>query len=524
MINSIKQLDLPECFTPDIARQMTAALKQNSEIITELKATVNEQAKTIASLQSQVDAYAKMQFGPRRERFVEENPNQGIFNFDIDQEAPEVEAEPDSEEEPAKPRRKKKKRTRAEILPENLPKAEPIVIEASEKDKEGRELIGHEEVLKIAYKPGYYFAQPFHYEKWADPKDATKGVKRAAAPDFFIPGSNYDESLNAEIVYRRTVLHLPFYRQEEDAKLTGIEMSRQTMNRLYLKSAENLLPLYELMKQEVLNRNIIFTDDTPVKMQTALKIGLKEGRIWVYVGGGSGPPIIIYEFTPGRDSKYPKEFLKDFRGYIHADAFPGYDKIFAQEGVYECACWMHIRRKFFEAKDAPVELRHRVLAMIRKIYLYERLIKDKDENTILAVREKKVTPLIEEILRVTSEALIAGDVMSSSKFGAAIGYLHNLGQAVKTFVTHPQLKPDNGASERALRPLSIGRKNWLYAGNQRGGQATAILLSLTQSCRALGINPREYLEDVMRRINGHPHKQLAELLPHNWKKADSYYG
>ena len=185
---------------------------------------------------------------------------------------------------------------------------------------------------------------------------------------------------------------------------------------------------------------------------------------------------------------------------------------------------MHIRRKLFEAKDAPVELRHSVLAMIRRIYLYERLIKDKDDETILAVRKSKIAPLIDEILRITAEALTTGEVLQSSKFGKAIGYLHNLGQTVKTFVTHPQLKPDNGASERALRPLSIGRKNWLYAGNQRGGQATAILLSLTQSCRALGINPREYLEDVMRRINGHPHKQLAELLPHNWKKADTYYG
>ena len=148
------------------------------------------------------------------------------------------------------------------------------------------------------------------------------------------------------------------------------------------------------MKQGVLSRNIIFTDDTPVKMQITQKIGLKEGRIWVYVGGGSGPPILVYEFTPGRNSKYPKEFLKDYRGYIHADAYPGYDKIFAQEGVYECACWMHIRRKFFEATDAPVELRHNVLSMIRKIYLYERFIKDKDEETILAVRKNKIAPLM----------------------------------------------------------------------------------------------------------------------------------
>ena len=121
----------------------------------------------------------------------------------------------------------------------------------------------------------------------------------------------------------------------------------------------------------------------------------------------------------------------------------------------------------------------------------------------------------------SSKALIDGQVLPRSSFGEAIGYLHNRGDALRTFLYDARLKPDNGESERAIRPLAIGRKNWLFAGSKRGGDATGMLLSLIQSCRAMGIDPFVYIEDVLRRINGHPANRVDELLPHNWQKAQT---
>jgi hypothetical protein len=185
---------------------------------------------------------------------------------------------------------------------------------------------------------------------------------------------------------------------------------------------------------------------------------------------------------------------------------------------------MHIRRQFIEAEDGPPELREEVLRLIRMIYRYERVLAGKPDETVVAVRRERVGPLIDTIRERTSEALCNGDILPSSGFAKAIGYLHNRGDAVRTFLEDARLRPDNGESERAIRPLAIGRKNWLFAGSRTGGDATGILLSLVQTCRAVGVEPFAYLEDVLRRVNGHPAARIAELLPQNWHKADSYYG
>jgi hypothetical protein len=140
-------------------------------------------------------------------------------------------------------------------------------------------------------------------------------------------------------------------------------------------------------------------------------------------------------------------------------------------------------------------------------------------GTVLAVRQKHEAPLVEAILARGREALTKNEILPSSEFAKAIAYMLNLGDAVKTFLSDPRLKPDNGESERALRPVAIGRKNWLFAGCKAGGDATGTLLSLVQTCRVIGADPFEYLEDVLGRIQGHPASRVAELLPHHWLEA-----
>jgi len=168
-----------------------------------------------------------------------------------------------------------------------------------------------------------------------------------------------------------------------------------------------------------------------------------------------------------------------------------------------------------------------VLRLIRNIYRYERAMKkfdreDQAEN-ILTIRNDKIRSLIDELFSITSKALTSGAVMKDSSFAGAISYMHKLGKALYSFLENPYLQPDNGESERALRAFTIGRKNWMFLGSCSGGEAAGILMSLVQTCRRMDIDVFSYLDDVLRRINGHPHSKLHELLPGNWQKTDSYY-
>ena len=506
------------------------------DALAESEREVARMAAEIERLKARVRWLEKALFGPRSERLLADDARQLEFEGllkELEQLQGALGKEPEPEPEPAAPagasapRRRGKRRDLHDLIPDDLPREE-IVIDVPEKDRispvtgKPLERIGEDVVEKLACRPAQYYLKRFVYLKYGEPSEPLAGVVRAPAPDFAIPGGQYDESFLAAIAVDKCAMHLPLYRQAERLASQGLEIGRQTLCRLYCKTAFVLLPLYLALKAEILARGVLFTDDTPVRLQVKGAGRTVQGRMWVYVAGGAGPPLRIFEFTRDRRKGRPAEFLRGYRGYLHADAYSGYDGLFG-EFVLECACWMHIRRKFIEAEDGPPALREEVLRLIRMIYRYERVLKGKPPETVVAVRQERVGPIIDRILARTAAALVQGEVLPDSRFGKAISYLHNLGDAVRTFLRDARLSPDNGESERALRPLTIGRKNWLFAGSENGGDATGILLSLVQSCRVLGIDPLVYLEDVLRRVNGHPACRIAELLPHNWEKAESYY-
>jgi transposase len=418
----------------------------------------------------------------------------------------------------------KPRRSLEGLIPDYLPREE-VVHDIPEEDKVDlasglpMKKIGEDRVEKLAWKPGECFVRVHVYPKYAAPANPSQGVVRAPAPDFAIPGGSYDETFLAMLVTEKLARHVPLYRIEEQLRMMNVEVGRQTLSRLYIACADVLAPLMPCLKDEILSRGILFTDDTPVDLQVKGTSKLKQGRMWVYVAGGDGPPLRYYEFTPDRSKKRPRDFLGDYRGFIHADAYKGYDDLFKQAGVTECACWMHIRRKFFDAEDAPPALRLLFPEDIRRLYRWERVASWFGRTTVLAVRQKHIAPLIDGMIQRAQGLRDGGSLLPSSRFATVVGYLLNLGDAVKTFLQDARLKPDNGESERAIRPLAIGRKNWLFAGCQKGGEATGTLLSLVQNCRAIGAAPYDYLADVLARIQGHPASRVAELLPHNWLKA-----
>jgi transposase len=460
----------------------------------------------------------KALFGPKSERIVDLDQNQGEFEGLIN-ELDDLTASLDEKEIKVSSHKKhKKKRSLQDLIPDDLPEEE-VLLDLPEEEKEGLVKIGEERSRKLAKKPASYYVKIYVRPKYADKKDSTSGIFISDLPDFAIPGSQFDESIIADVAVSKYAYHLPLYRLEEKMKYEGGPVSRQTLSNLIMRGAEVLKPLYDELKKQTLNRGVIFTDDTPVKLQVKGKgkKGLVTGRIWVYVAGGVGPPMKIFDFTIDRRKIRPKEFLGDYKGYIHADAYSGYDDLFSSDDVHECACWMHVRRKFIEAEDAPIKFRQKVLRLIRNLYRYERIGKRMTPEKRLQLRQEKVKPLIDEFFRYIEGVMIHGPViLPKSGIAKALNYTLKLKEALKTFLQDPRLEPDNGESERSIRPMTIGRKNWLFAGSKNGGDATAIWASIIQTCRANDVDPFEYISETLRKINGHPANKIEKLLPHNF--------
>ena len=486
------------------------------------------------NLRNRIRLLEKALFGPRSERVIDLPENQQQFDDllaevqSLSDALSEQESSLNSQVSKEQKKQPRKRRNLEEIIPSDFPREE-ILLDIPESDRicletgEPLTKIGEERSEKLAYKPGSYYVKVFVRPKYASKTDSSQGILSRTMPNSAIPRSHFDESFLAGVVVEKCAYHLPLYRQAERLSHQSIDVGRQSLSRLYIQTAKVLEPLYELMKEEILKRGVLFTDDTPIKMQVKGRGKTITGRMWVYIGGGPGPPYRLFDFTIDRCKTRPKAFLNGYRGYIHADAYKGYDDLFCQEGVYECACWMHVRRKYVEAEDGPISLRQEILCKIRGIYRYERLIRGRADEEILKVRKQRIAPLIDQLFNRTARALTDQEVLPRSSLANAIGYMHNLGSALKTFINDPRLKPDNGLSERAIRPLTIGRKNWLFAGSKSGGDATGILMSIIQSCRVLDIDPFAYLDDVLRRINGHTYNKLSQLLPHNWKPVPNHY-
>jgi len=260
---------------------------------------------------------------------------------------------------------------------------------------------------------------------------------------------------------------------------------------------------------------VIFTDDSIIPLQVKGNGKVKKARLWVYVRGGQGPPLTVFEFSLDRSKKRPLDFLDGYRGYIHADAYSGYNELFRLQWVIEVGCWVHTRRKFDEAASSRPQEATEIMARIAQLYKIEAECKEMTPDQRRNVREQRSRPILDGIFKRLEE--LKTNTLPSEPFRKAIDYALNQRQALYRYLEDGRLKPDNNTSENAIRPLALGRKNWLFAGSERGARATALFLGLIQSCKACKVNPWEYFDDMLRRIMSHPVTRLRELLPDQWK-------
>jgi transposase len=504
--------------------QAHVLIEQQQTHIEELNKHLTSALRQVKTLQHQVEQLLKRIYGRRSEKM---DPNQLMFDSlmleVLEREVPAplqpavVEAPPELPARKEAPSARRRHPGRLP-MPEHLERVE-IVLDIPEQDKVCPEtgkplkLIGWEISEKLEFRPGKVVVNVFKRPKYGSPDSIAAGdlgVIIAPMPDHPIEKCKADVGLLAQIIVSKFADHLPLYRQDGIFERRGVEIPRATQTSWVLQTYEAIIPLGEALKRAVLEPDVIFTDDSIIPLQVKGHGRVRKARLWAYVLGDRGPPLTVFDFSCDRSKKRPLDFLGDYRGYVHADAYSGYDELFRREGIIEVGCWVHARRKFDEAVSS-----RRIEARIAQLYQVEALVSEMTPEERRRVREERSRPIIDGIFARLEELKAA--TLPSEPLRKAIDYALNQRQALSRYLDDGRLKPDNNTAENAIRPLALGRKNWLFAASERGARATALFLGLVQSCKACGVNPWEYFDDVLRRIMSHPVNRLRELLPDRWQ-------
>jgi transposase len=504
----------PETIMPKSLQEENITLKKEISFLRESNHYLEEQ---LAWLKRQI-------FGQRSEKTVKTVDQSQLFLEGFEPIQP---SEPEKKQTvPAHERKKPTRNGKDTItLPPDLP-VERIVIDIPEEEKTCQETglplvkIGEEVTLKLAHKPGSYFLKEIVRPKYALPQKSVGGIRVAPLPESLLNRCQADDSLLADILVKKFCDHLPLYRQSEILSREGIKISRQLMSQWVVRAGNALKPLYDELINQIINSGNVFIDETPIDMLDPGKGKVHQAYMWVMVGGkGKNPPYRVYDFSLDRKHANAERLLKGYNAVLHSDKYGAYEALANAKKIIWCPCWSHIRRKFFEAESGDPPFRDWVLRKIRHLFMYEKVAWARSEEERLRIRLEKEVPIIDELIKKVKERLVDGRLLPKSKFREALGYFCGLIPHLKNYTKHVYAHLDNNVAERAVRPLAIGRKNWLFVGSEDGGEAAAIVFSLLQSCRAAGVNPREYLEDVMSRLMSHSAQKLYELLPDQWLKS-----
>lgn len=318
-------------------------------------------------------------------------------------------------------------------------------------------------------------------------------------------------SFLAHVITEHFAHHQPYYRLEGKYRSEGLELSRDVLCASMHRCAELLAPIAEELRREVLASAVIHTDDTPVTLARSSEGGSKQARVWVYLNREGRH---WYEFTESRKRDGPARVLQEFRGYLQADAYGGYDHLFAPAGATEVGCWAHVRRKFVDAEPTDPGLAKAAMDRIRALFAIEEAAKELGDDARAALRQSRARPLLAEFDAWMQ--LAATQALPKSPLGRAIVYAQNQWPALVRYVEDGRLSISNNAAERALRGIAVGRKNWLFFQRESGGRTAAILVSLLMTAKAAGVNANDYFRDVLTRIA--TCTDVQQLTPHGWQQ------
>ncbi len=511
---------------PSTARPTLESLPDDPGVlrgmIVELFAANAKLTDKVATLQQQVEQLSRRLYGRSSERW---DPNQTLLDAllveALEQRQPEV--DPPAVTVAVPEHTRKVSAHGRTIFPETL-RHEVIIIPVPEAERccpvtgLERPVIGYEDVKKLEFRRPELFVNVYRREKRGSVTGAEEvGVVTAPPPAGPIAKGLLDNGLMAHVVVSKIVDHLPLYRLEKIFERDGVHLSRQTLCDSMLAAAEPLQPLAECVKAHILANGVVLHDDTPVDLVGDVGRNgkhVQEARLWVGTVPVRDGPWTHFTFTCTREHRHVEAFFGDYTGKVMSDDFGGYDYLNIEQ---RAACLAHARRKFFEARDAhPVEAIE-MLERIKALYALEALLDAGVEHDAerLAMRQREAVPRLETIKERLD--LWAQKALPKSPLGKAVSYAINNWPRLLRYTQDPRLPIDNNAAEQAIRPIAIGRRNWLFMGSARGGHAAAIYMTLAATCKRAGINPFLYFQDIFARIQDHSTHKLDELLPGRWQ-------
>lgn len=462
----------------------------------------------MAVLKHELSELKRMVFGAKSERFITPIANQPTL-FEL----PEDEVVEKPKEEITYTRNKpeiKKHPLRLE-LPTHLPRKTEII--EPENLPEGARKIGELKTEILEYTPASLFVREILRPKYiVFQNDEQTQIVTAELPSLPIPKGNAGASLIAHILVSKFVDHLPFYRQAKMFKRQQVTIPESTIGGWFNSGCNLLEPLYDTLKSRLLSSDYIMADETPIPVLTKDKPGsTHKGYHWAYYDPVNKLAVFDYQKTRGREG--PDQMLKNFFGYLQTDGYTTYNNLKNRVNITQLACMAHARRKFEHAKENDPALSAEALFMFQRLYDIERDARKEglDYQAIYDLRQQESVPILNEMKAWLDEKL--NHVLPKSAIGQAIAYTLTLWQRLIRYADQGRFNIDNNPIENSIRPIALGRKNYMFAGSHDAAKQAAIAYSLLATCKINDIEPLEWLTNTLSIISDHPANQLYKLLP-----------
>ena len=498
-----------------IDEQNSRLKAQNSELqkqkleLQKQKLEIQQQKYLIAQLR-------RMLFGSKRERFEKVDSSQGVIPFEEYATEEQKQNETPVKELITYEREKPKRHQGRNKLPENLPVVEHII--EPEEDTSDMIKIGEERTEILEYTPEKFFKLVIVRPKYAvkeenqslDLNIVNKNVVIAELPSRPIPKCLAGNNLLVAVLIHKYIDHLPLYRQRQIFKRFGIEIAASTIDSWIAYLGKLFKPLYDSLCQQIKSQNYLQADETTTKVLDKNKKGKTHlGYYWAYHAPLAR--VVVFDYQKGRGTDAARGFLENYKGYLQTDGYQVYKHYYTNKDVTHLACWAHVRREFEQSLTNNKEIAEYVLLEIQKLYGIERKTKELSAEKTKECRLNEALPIINALGKYLGHK--RNLVLPSSKIGKAITYTTNLWYSLQNYLYDGNLQIDNNLIENKIRPIALGRKNYLFAGSHNGADRSAMFYSFFACCQLNNINPKKWMDYVLANIADYPANKIHELLP-----------